>query len=525
MKLKRTTAVAIVLALGIFNRLGADWPEAAGPNHNYIVRGTASTAFSVSLNKAVLWRTPLPNTGESTPVISGNRVFLTCHTPISGDGQLGSTIFGLCFDATSGRELWRREIPATRQIDMASGFSDNTAASPVTDGTRVCFINVGGAIRTFDFDGNLVWKYDWVPFGRHHSRQQEPIFHDGKVILLRVVAGNLPLQATTKPGAAALGPDRQYWTRLQAFDLADGKQQWTAECGTSVHSASMLGKAGGHAVILTGRGGGHQPLERPYGLSLLDAASGKERWNLPIDGYAAHQNAVFNDDVAAYFVGKTHHTLDLATGQVTGSVSIEQDVKVRRHTPGGYQSVVESRLQLGKKGITYHTNCLVGDYHYFRAHGQYLIGRVSVKTHQVEYLQVPVQVVRSSQEPEQLLWEKALPNDAKNNDGFVVCQDKRAMKDGWGHVSAASPLVVGDYLYMPTMIGVVYVLKWNAATLDENALVSISDLGPAQQTWSLSSLSASEGRIYARTMKELICLQAPAAKSPATERGKRGKSR
>ena len=99
------------------------------------------------------------------------------------------------------------------------------------------------------------------------------------------------------------------------------------------------------------------------------------------------------------------------------------------------------------------------------------------------------------------------------------------MKDGWGHVSAASPLVVGDYLYMPTMIGIVYVLKWNAEALDENALVSISDLGPAQQTWTLSSLSVNEGRIYARTMKELICLQAPAVKSPRVERGRRGKSR
>ena len=43
MKLKRTTAVAIILVLGIFSRLGADWPEAAGPSHNYIVKGTAPT--------------------------------------------------------------------------------------------------------------------------------------------------------------------------------------------------------------------------------------------------------------------------------------------------------------------------------------------------------------------------------------------------------------------------------------------------------------------------------------------------
>ena len=59
---------------------------------------------------------------------------------------------------------------------------------------------------------------------------------------------------------------------------------------------------------------------------------------------------------------------------------------------------------------------------------------------------------------------------------------------------------------MPTMIGMVYVLKWDAPVLDESALVSISDLGPAGETWSLSSLSYADGRIYARTMKELICI-------------------
>ncbi len=66
--------------------------------------------------------------------------------------------------------------------------------------------------------------------------------------------------------------------------------------------------------------------------------------------------------------------------------------------------------------------------------------------------------------------------------------------------------MVGDYLYMPTMIGMVYVIRWNAPTLDESALVSISDLGPAGKTWTLSSLAYHDGRLYARTLKELICI-------------------
>ena len=64
----------------------------------------------------------------------------------------------------------------------------------------------------------------------------------------------------------------------------------------------------------------------------------------------------------------------------------------------------------------------------------------------------------------------------------------------------------GAYLYAPTMLGMVYVQRWNAETLDKSALVSLSDLGPAGKTWSLSSLAYSDGRLYARTLKELICI-------------------
>ena len=47
--------------------------------------------------------TPLPNTGESTPIVAGGRVFLTCHTPMSADAQDGREIFALCFDAATGK--------------------------------------------------------------------------------------------------------------------------------------------------------------------------------------------------------------------------------------------------------------------------------------------------------------------------------------------------------------------------------------------------------------------------------------
>ena len=500
--------IAVLWLLIIPENALADWPQAAGPNHDYQVRGRAPISFSVARNKQVVWRTALPNTGESAPIICNGRVFLTCHTPMTADAQAGREIFALCFDADSGKELWRRELPAARSTDMASGFSDNTAASAVTDGKHVCFVNVGGSIRTYDFQGRLIWNYDWTPFGRHHARQQEPILHRGNVIVLKTVAKDLPLSATTKAGAKPLGRDERYWTRLHAFDLASGAIQWIAESATSVHSASLLNRtADGTPAILTGRGGGHQPPEEPYGLSLIHADTGRTLWDRPITGYAAHQNAVWRGVRGAAFVGMNHHVIDMQAGTLQPAVSISQNVQLWQRKNDAYHFIANTDLPNPgrKRPTTYHTNCLVGDFHYFRAHNDFLLGRVNVATGKVEYLQAPVQIVRDAGD-ETVVWEQAIENDVRNNEGFVVCQDKRAKLDGWGHVSAASPIVVGDHLYMPTMIGMVYVIRWNAPQLDESALVSIGDLGPAGKTWTLSSLAYSHGRIYARTLKELICI-------------------
>ena len=499
---------AMILLCALAGQAWGDWPQAAGPHHDYQASGRAVTAFSVARNQHVRWRVSLPNTGESTPVVANGRIFVTCHAPMKADAEFGREILGICFDSQSGQELWRRKIPGSRSTDMASGFSDNTAASPVTDGKHVCFVNVGGSIRTFDLEGRLIWKHDWVPFGRHHARQQEPILHAGKVILLKTVAEGLPVSATTKPGAKPLGRDRKYWTRLHAFDLATGEIQWVGESATSVHSASLLNRtADGTPAILTGRGGGHQPPEEPYGLSLIRADTGKTIWDLPIKGYAAHQNSVWRGKRGAAFVGMQHHLIDMQQGALTSPVSLVTNVNLRQFQDDRYLSKLRAELpvQKKKKAITYHTNCLVGDFHYFRTHNDFYLGRVNVVSGQVEYLQVPVQVVHEAG-TETKLWNKAIKNEVKNVDGFVVYQDQRATLSGWGHVSAASPIVVGEYMYMPTMIGMVYVVRWNSPKLDESAVVSISDLGPAGKTWSLSSLAYHDGRLYARTLKELICI-------------------
>jgi outer membrane protein assembly factor BamB len=506
---KARPALFGALVLAATSSAGAvPWAQAAGPHGNFVAEGAAPAEFSVALGKEVRWRTPLPSTGQGTPIVIGGKVFVTSHEEVERDSQTGRDILGLCFDAATGVELWRRTIPGVRVTDLSSLFSDNTAASPVATADRVVFTNVGGAMMCFDHDGNKQWTHRWVPFGRHHARQHEPILLRDRVIVLKTLSEELEVKHTTKAGAHPLGRGPEYWTHLMAFDLGTGKKEWVAKAGTSVHATSLLGTLPNGAVaILTGRGGGHQPPEGPYGLSLVSAEDGATRWSLPLPGYGAAQNVVWQGRFAYAFAKGEHLTIDTMSGMIVKRVSLTKKVSLCSRCDGKYILKKNQALPGRPKGkVTNQSNCLVGDYHYFRAHDAFMIGRVHVRTGAVAYLDVPVQVVRRPGAPEERLWKKALGNDLKTAQGFRATQDKRNAGHGWGHVSAASPIAVGDRLYLPTMIGMVYVLKWDADVLDEKALLSVSDLGPAGETWSLSSLSFAEGSLYARTLKELICL-------------------
>ena len=230
-----------------------EWPQAAGPTGNFITQGNAPKQFSGATGKNVKWRVPLPNTGQSAAIISGGRIFVTSHEPITQDTQTGAAILGLCFDAETGEELWRRTIPGTRETDLSSLFNDNTAYSPVADGKRVIFINVGGTIKCFDYNGKEIWSHVWTPFGRHHARAHEPILHDGKVILLHAPAYDTPWKPPPRPVPKSTvvqnptGLPARLRNRHRQARLAN----WSRP---SVHALSMLGKLTGDRVgILTGR--------------------------------------------------------------------------------------------------------------------------------------------------------------------------------------------------------------------------------------------------------------------------------
>jgi hypothetical protein len=127
----------------------------------------------------------------------------------------------------------------------------------------------------------------------------------------------------------------------------------------------------------------------------------------------------------------------------------------------------------------------------------------------VEYLELPAQMMASkkSRADDVMLWGKGNPNNKPlNASGFAV-GNKGHTGIGSGHISAASPTRIGQYLFIPVVTGTVYVIDTKVEHLSPESLVAVNDLGLGGETWSLASLSYADGKIYAHTMKEIICIK------------------
>src|SRR6188474_3120303 len=93
----------VVLCLPLL--AGADWLQFRGTTHNSATDSKLPTSFDIKEKKNVAWQADLPGRGPASPIVVKNRVIIT-----ASDGARQEKLFVLCFDADSGKELWRRQF-------------------------------------------------------------------------------------------------------------------------------------------------------------------------------------------------------------------------------------------------------------------------------------------------------------------------------------------------------------------------------------------------------------------------------
>lgn len=506
------------------------WPQGTGPGANFSTsQAETPEAWSVVRNEGIVWKKTLPETGQSTVTIWDRKLFFTTLEEVDGDAQLGQNIVAWCCDADTGKTLWTRVIEGKFPLRLSGCFSDSSAPPAVTDGQRVCFFNASGRIACFDFDGELQWSQDTMAVGR-----SQPFLLNDAVVFTRQnympdAHGHFTHDHKDAP--------REQWTQLQAVDMATGQVNWASTCGVNMGCVPLPQTlADGRRVIVVGRGGGHSPPEGPEGISMIDARDGTTIWTLPLDGFMSTMTYNLAGDHVLAFHADEHLWVNAVSGKIDRRVSFLTDVPVRRHADDAWTTQTETLPPARKKrAIIQQSNVLAGRFHYFRSYTEPYLGRVAVDTGRVEYLQLPVQLQRQPGESsDKLLWDhsdmpsdlvarlkasakktpRALPiqqwffapNDMKNSRGHVVMGDARSKGSGWGHHASQVPTVIGHRLYVPVMNGTVYVIAADTDTLDERAIVAINDLGPVGRSFNRASLSHAHGRLFAHTIRELICI-------------------
>ncbi|HXG60959.1 MAG TPA: PQQ-binding-like beta-propeller repeat protein [Planctomycetota bacterium] len=223
----RGAALAVLALAGIAR--AQDWPAWRGPKGD----GTsAETGFPLrwSATEGVLWKVPVPGWGHSSPVLAGDRLFLTTYVESTDERKL------LCLDARNGRLLWERTVlvaPKERKHRLNSYAS----STPATDGRYIftAFLDrTDFAVFCYDLEGNLVWKRVPGSFYSPHGFCSSPALYKDLVIF----NGD---------------QDADAW--IVALERATGRERWRADRPNKTRSyvpPVVIEAAGRAQLVLSG---------------------------------------------------------------------------------------------------------------------------------------------------------------------------------------------------------------------------------------------------------------------------------
>lgn len=160
MRLLLATGVLFIpLATGVTNaeEQTKNWPQWRGPAADGVADGR-NLPVRWSTTKNIIWSAKLPGWGTSSPVVFGDRVFVTSEVDANGRKSL----LTLCFDRGTGSEIWRHDfgLGTNQRTHEKSNLAVNTPAAT----QHAVFVSFGNAeIARYTHDGKLEWVTRYIP--------------------------------------------------------------------------------------------------------------------------------------------------------------------------------------------------------------------------------------------------------------------------------------------------------------------------------------------------------------------------
>jgi outer membrane protein assembly factor BamB len=304
----------------------AKWPQFRGPRAAGVADGEAlPLTWDAEKGVNVRWQTPIPGLGHSSPVVWGDRLFVTtavssnpetdlrAGSPMESAADMSPHAFKVyCLDRHTGKVLWERTawegVPRTKR-NPKNSFASPT---PVTDGRHLVAMFGSHGLYGYDLDGKLLWKKDLGVLDSGFFF--DPAYQWGDASSPVIWRDTVILQADLQKGSF-----------LAAFALADGVQRWRTERDElPAWATPTIYEGPGRPEIVT------NGIRQVRG---YDPDTGKELWHLATDNSkVAAATPVVSPDL--FLVGNGYRPLkplyairpgasgDISLGDATSNASV-----------------------------------------------------------------------------------------------------------------------------------------------------------------------------------------------------------
>jgi outer membrane protein assembly factor BamB len=301
MRFDYRAAAVTILILGSAGVHAADWPQWRGPGASGVAPD-ATLPVRWSADENVAWKAPLAGVGVSTPIVSGDRVFVTSQIgdgvrragnhprlvqggdaashgerPIEARGEpTGGTSFVVeAFASSDGRRLWQHRLEAEGDLTPVHDKHNLTTPSPTTDGSLVFAWFGTGQLVALTVDGQPVWQRhlgrEIAPFDVQWGHSSSPVLFGNTLILLC---------------------DHSTASYLLAVDTRTGKDVWRADRGAGRASYST-------PLVVEGASGPELIVNSTERLDAYDPRTGQLLWHtgdanrFPVPSAVVHDGIIY----------------------------------------------------------------------------------------------------------------------------------------------------------------------------------------------------------------------------------------
>lgn len=232
----------------------ANWLQFRGP-HGASVSEESGLPTRLDPEGSVCWKAPLPGRGLSSPIIVGDRIYLTACS-----GARQERLHVICLNARDGSRRWERQFWATGRTGCHEKISV-AAPTPVSDGSHIFALFSSNDLVCLDLDGQLVWlrglMRDYPNASNNLGLSSSPVVENGILVV----------QAEGDGDAFAAG-----------IDVATGLNRWKVERPRRVNWTSPIVARGmdGKAMVLLQSGEGLHALALETGRALWSRAGGAD---------------------------------------------------------------------------------------------------------------------------------------------------------------------------------------------------------------------------------------------------------